>query len=146
LAGHRVGPEIKTYFEEKYHKLKSERDKGSIIMVVATDLPVTHRQLMRIIKRAGAGIARTGSVYGNGSGDIVLGFSTAHTIFHDQIGMIPSFQCISDNDIDAAFHAVAEATEEAVLNALVTAGTATGYDGRVIYGLSEWLEIYSKNY
>lgn len=136
LAGRHVGPEIRKFVQSK----DNYEDKGSIMMIVAMDLPVTHRQLSRIIKRAGAGIAKTGSFYGNGSGDVVIGFSTANRISHANRESLRTINCISDNDIDQAFLAVAEATEEAVLNAMATAVPTTGYDGRTIFSLREWLE------
>ncbi|MGV3487716.1 MAG: P1 family peptidase [Tuberibacillus sp.] len=140
LAGERVGDRIKTYFTGSDYKEESGPEKGSIMIMAGTDLPVTHRQLMRIIKRASVGIARTGSFYGNGSGDIVIGFSTANPIRHGQKGMLQQLSCIPDDEIDLAFHAIAEATEEAVLNALVAAESMTSYDGKVVYSLRDWLE------
>ena len=140
LAGKHVGPSIREAMESRGTKLNLGKEKGSIMMIVATDLPVTHRQLMRIIKRTGAGIARLGSVYGNGSGDVVIGFSTVNIIRHGENSELHTIKSISDNDIDEAFHAVAEATEEAVLNAMVAAETTVGYSGKTIFGLSEWLE------
>jgi D-aminopeptidase len=137
LAGKNVGQDIRDFIKNKEDL---EQEKGSIMMIVATDLPVTHRQLRRIIKRAGIGIAKTGSFYGNGSGDVVIGFSTANIIPHGKNGSLQTITCISDNDIDQAFHAVAEATEEAVLNAMVAAETTVGYTGRTIYGLRKWLD------
>jgi len=115
-------------------------DKGSIIIVVATDLPLTERQLKRIIKRASVGLARTGSFYGNGSGDIVIGFSTANKIPHFPTGEIRSLSAIHETDIDRAFIAVADATEEAILNSMVTAKTTIGRNGHTIYSLKDYLE------
>jgi len=140
LAGEPAGPKIQSFLEDRNQKQETVQEKGSIMMIVGTDLPVSHRQLKRIIKRAGAGIARTGSFYGNGSGDIAIGFSTANRIRHGQKGNLQTITCISDDDMDYAFHAVAEATEEAVLNAMVAAETTIGYDGRVIFSLREWLD------
>ncbi|MGP4072659.1 DmpA family aminopeptidase [Piscibacillus sp. B03] len=134
LAGTHIGPEVKAKIQAE-----SESDKGSIMVVVATDLPVTERQLDRIIKRSSAGIARTGSFYGNGSGDIVIGFSTANKIAHENNGQLQTVKAIHEDDIDQAFQGVAEATEEAILNSMVTAQTTVGRNGKQIHSLSQFL-------
>jgi D-aminopeptidase len=77
LAGHAVGERLAA--QQATAECK-EPEKGSIIIVVATDAPLDARQLRRLALRAGAGLARTGSVFGHGSGDIVLAFSTAYTV------------------------------------------------------------------
>ncbi|MFC7392241.1 P1 family peptidase [Scopulibacillus cellulosilyticus] len=121
-----------------------ESEKGSVIILVASDLPVTSRQLNRIIKRSAVGLSRTGSFIGNGSGDIVIGFSAAQRIPQQMTGLV-SVKAIHDNDMDHAFHAAAEATEEAVLNALVTAETTVGRDGYRAESLREyidWVKIF----
>lgn len=104
-------------------------DKGSCIMVVATDLPVTCRQLQRIIRRCSVGLARLGSYIGHGSGEIMIGFSTANRI--PAAGEILNLRCICENHMDTAFRAVAEATEESVLRAMLHAKTVTGYNGKI---------------
>ena len=96
---------------------------GSCIAVVATDAPLDSAQLSRIARRAGLGLARTGSVAHHGSGEIFLAFSTA-----DAAGL-------RDAELDPLFQATVEATEEAVLNSLWHAETVTGRDGRVIEAL-----------
>lgn len=113
-------------------------DKGSCIMVVATDLPVTSRQLGRIIKRCSVGLARLGSYIGHGSGEVMVGFSTANRMPEMDCGMC-SFRCIHEEQIDKAFRAAAEATEEAVLNAMINADTVVGYSGKVRRSLKEFL-------
>ncbi|WP_175614874.1 P1 family peptidase [Piscibacillus halophilus] len=137
LNGKHIGPRI----QSKLGHLKSEPDKGSIMVIVATDLPVTERQLKRVIKRSSVGIARTGSFYGNGSGDLVIGFSTANKIPHDRQNELQSFKAIHEEDIDQAFQAVADATEEAILNSMVAAKTMTGRSGNTLYSLSEFLSF-----
>ncbi len=113
-------------------------DKGSCIMVVGTDLPVSHRQLERIIRRCAVGLARLGSYTGHGSGEVMVGFSTANRMPEADCGMC-SIRCIHEEQIDKAFRAAAEATEEAVLNAMVNADTVTGYSGKVRRSLREFL-------
>lgn len=100
---------------------KVEIDQGSIIIIVATDLPVSDRQLKRIIKRVAVGLARTGSYLGHGSGEIVVGFSTANPIPHDSSSELMQITIINEGQIDRAFRAAAEATEEAVLNSMLAA-------------------------
>lgn len=113
-------------------------DKGSCIMVLATDLPVTSRQLERIIRRCAVGLARLGSFTGHGSGEVMIGFSTANRMPERDSGMC-AFRCIHEEQIDKAFRAAAEATEEAVLNAMGNAHTVTGYSGKVRRSLTEFL-------
>ena len=113
-------------------------DKGSCIMVLATDLPVTSRQLGRIIRRCAVGLARLGSYTGHGSGEVMVGFSTANRMPEVDCGMC-RFRCIHEEQIDKAFRAAAEATEEAVLNAMINADTVTGYSGKIRRSLKEFL-------
>lgn len=116
-----------------------QAEKGSIIVVIATDMPLDQRQLQRVCRRAGAGIARLGAFWGNGSGDIVLGFTTANRIPHTPEQDVTTFDRFSDTRIDEVFQAACEATEEAILNALCTASAVEGRDGASRPLLSEWL-------
>ena len=100
------------------------RGAGSCIAVVATDAPLGSAQLERIARRAGLGLARTGSVAHHGSGEIFLAFSTAQDA-----------DPLPDADLDELFTATVEATEAAVLNALWSATTTTGREGRVVHAL-----------
>ena len=111
-------------------------DQGSCIMIVATDLPVTSRQLGRIIRRCSVGLARLGSYIGHGSGEVMIGFSTANRI-PEKAGCF-ALRCIHESQINKAFRAVAEATEEAVLRSMYCAGSVTGYSGKVRRSLSEF--------
>ncbi|MBR6684074.1 MAG: P1 family peptidase, partial [Firmicutes bacterium] len=111
-------------------------DKGSIMTVTATDLPVTSRQLERIARRAGAGLARTGSFIGHGSGEIMLAFSTANVIGGEE--PFVDVKSVREDLLDLAFRAVAEATNEAVLSSMLHAKTAYGLDGRVWYSLADF--------
>lgn len=117
----------------------AEAEKGSVIVVLGTDLPVDQRQLTRICRRASAGLARLGAFYGNGSGDIVLGFTTRNRIPHRPTGDIGQVERMSDGRIDDGFRAACEATEEAVLNALCAATSVEGRNGAYRPLLSEWL-------
>jgi D-aminopeptidase len=113
-------------------KAQDDRDaseKGSIIVIAATDIPLGDRQLKRVIRRSGVGLARLGSFWGHGSGDIALGFTTANLIAHDERADIVGCRILNENRIDLLFEAVADATQEAVLDALVAAGSMTGRAG-----------------
>lgn len=116
-----------------------EPEKGSIIVVLATDLPVDQRQLARICRRAGAGIARLGAFYGHGSGDIVLGFTTRNRVPHRPTEDVSTIGRMADTRIDDAFRAACEATEEAILNAMCAASPVTGREGASRPLLSDWL-------
>ncbi|UOR10887.1 DmpA family aminopeptidase [Halobacillus amylolyticus] len=135
INGRAVGVELR----EALLRIPEEKDKGSVMVIVATDLPVSERQLNRIIKRTVTGLARTGSTISNGSGDIVIGFSTATKIPHEKPNHCLSIPTIHEEDIDLPFRAVGEATEEAVLNALVTARHTVGRDGNMRPALSDLL-------
>lgn len=100
----------------------SEPDKGSIMIVAATDMPVTSRQLQRIIKRAGVGLARLGSFWGHGSGDIVIGFSTAQRICSEESSGTIALRALNEEYINIPFSAMADATEEAVIRSMMEAG------------------------
>ncbi len=113
--------------------------RGSVILVVATDVPLESRQLHRIARRGGAGLARLGAFWGNGSGDIAVAFSTADPIAHDQPADLVPLRALNENRIDTLFRAAAEATQEAVLNAMIAAPATTGRDGHHRPSLGEWL-------
>ena len=130
IDGQPVGMEI----ERRIHE--DTPDQGSCIMIVATDLPVTARQLTRIIRRCSVGLARLGSYIGHGSGEVMIGFSTANRI-PEKAGCF-ALRCIHESQINKAFRAVAEATEEAVLRSMYYAGSVTGYSGKVRRSLSEF--------
>lgn len=117
-------------------------DRGSIISVIATDLPLTDRQLHRILKRAGIGLGRTGSHVGHGSGDIMIGFSTANKFSMDDKNALQTITILNENELNLAFRAVIEAEEEAVLNSMVAADTVTGYSGETRHAICPYLENY----
>ena len=109
-------------------------ERGSIIVVVATDAPLLPHQLKRMAKRAALGLARTGSASGNGSGDIFVAFSTANPEAAAALGAA-KLQMLSNDEMDPLFGAVTLATEEAIINAMVAAETMSGVDGHKIYSL-----------
>ena len=109
-------------------------DVGSIIIVVATDAPLLPTQLKRLARRATMGLARTGSSSGNSSGDIFIAFSTANHGANKEPGP-NSVLTVSNERISPLFQATVEATEEAIVNAMVAAQTMTGVDGHTIEAL-----------
>lgn len=121
---------------------KDEPDKGSIVVIVATDVPLSEHQLKRVIKRSSVGIARTGSFTANGSGEIVIGFSTAARIPHDGQEDFIDMKRVHENKLDSLFRTVAEATEEAILNSLVCADTTIGRNGNQRHSLKEYMHLF----
>jgi D-aminopeptidase len=139
VNGTAVGQQLK----QKILQSEEEKDKGSVMIIVSTDLPVSERQLNRIIKRTVAGLSRTGSIITHGSGEIVIGFSTAAKIPHQKPTELAAIPQIHEEDLDLAFRAVGEATEEAVLNSLITAESVAGRDGNERPALKDLLEKFS---
>ena len=115
-------------------------DKGSIITVLATDIPLSERQLRRLCHRALVGLSRTGSFCGNGSGEIVIAFTTANRVPHYSEKAILPMGMLHDDAINPLFRAVAECVEESVLSSLLHAETVTGYHGRTVRCLSDLLD------
>jgi D-aminopeptidase len=120
----------------RYARRKKRVDNyGSIIAVVATDAPLLAQQIGRLCKRSALGIGRVGSHAGHGSGEIVLGFSTANRVPRQTRKMIYRMKVLLDRCIDPLYAAVVEATEEAIVNALFAADTMVGRSGHVAPGL-----------
>ena len=115
-------------------------ERGSVIVVMATDLPLGDRQLQRVARRGGAGLARLGAFWGHGSGDVVVCFTTADPVEHEPARPFSTQERLSDTAIDIAFRAAAETTQEAVLNALCTAPATPGPGGRLYPALADWLK------
>jgi L-aminopeptidase/D-esterase-like protein len=109
-------------------------EAGSVIVVVATDAPLLPHQLKRLARRVSLGLARTGALSGNGSGDIFLAFSTANPGAFAASG-VANLAALSNEEMSPLFDATALATEEAVINALVAADTMTGAGNRRVVGL-----------
>lgn len=112
-------------------------DRGSIIVVLATDARLDHRQLRRVAMRAAAGIARTGSSFGHGSGDIAMAFASSGDPALTPNVRTPAASNIPDDALDPLFDAAAEATEQSIVNALFAAQTVTGHAGHVRHALTE---------
>jgi D-aminopeptidase len=110
-------------------------DTGSIIVVVATDAPLLPSQMKRIAKRVTLGLGRLGSISGDGSGDIFIAFSTANAGAGLEQKKTVALQMLPNDRMDALFEATVQATEEAVVNALVAAKTMTGADGHTVEAL-----------
>ncbi len=138
VAGRLVGPAI----AKRLKKQKAVREQGSIIVILATDAPLSDRQLRRLAMRAGAGIARTGSHFGSGSGDIALAFSTAQKIPHarPEAPVLTLTQLHEDN-LDLLFRAVIESTEEAILNSMLYAKPVVGRDGHSRSSLADFPDL-----
>ncbi|WP_216841150.1 P1 family peptidase [Acidobacterium sp. S8] len=137
IAGVPVGKEIPQDVPySKFGKAEAamQGDVGSIIIVVATDAPLLPHQLKRMARRVSLGLARTGSTSGNSSGDIFIAFSTANPNADREPGP-NTVETISNERISPLFTATVEATEEAIVNAMVGATTMTGADGRTVIAL-----------
>jgi len=112
-----------------------ERERGSCVAVVATDAPLTAGQLERLARRAGLGLARTGSTAGHGSGEIFIAFSTGSRVPRAADTALRTVEVLDDEYLDPFFGAVVEATEAAVIDALFRADTVEGRDGHITRGL-----------
>jgi len=148
VGGAPVGRELGRYSFSKYfpYSLPEPQDPGgSVMVVVATDAPLDQRQLERVAKRVGLGLARTGFYSSNGSGDFFIAFSTAQRIPHTS-GLTIKSEVVSNDSMSALFLATVEATEEAVLNSLLKATTVVGRDGntRDAIDIKELLQVLKK--
>src|SRR6266403_48010 len=112
-----------------------KQETGSIIIVVATDAPLLPHQLKRLARRASLGLARTGSVSGNGSGDLFIAFSTANPKAANPDRLTHAVETVPNDLLDPIFSAVVQATEEAIVNALVDNHDMTGRDGHQVPAL-----------
>ena len=108
------------------HQIK-DREHGSIIVIIATDAPLLPHQLRRVARRASLGIGRMGGISGAGSGDLFLAFSTTPTGTPDRVG-VSALRMLDEERIDPVYEATVQATEEAIVNALLAAKTMTGAD------------------
>ncbi len=136
VAGVPVGQHLKddTIWTDGENPFK--QDDGSLIVIIATDAPLLPHQLKRLARRASLGMARTGSLGGNSSGDIFLAFSTANpnAARGDEKGLAP-LRSLSNNFIDPLLSASAYATEEAIINSMIAAEDMTGRDGLSVKAL-----------
>ena len=116
---------------------RHEPDKGSCIIIAATDLPLDSRQLGRVAKRLSVGLARLGSYIGHGSGEVFIAFSTANCWDFRDPASVRQGTFFSEDKMDIPFRAAAECTEDAVLKSMLLSHTATGWKGDVIHGLTD---------
>jgi D-aminopeptidase len=129
VAGQRLGEALQARLDDGEAREPAGPEKGSIIMILATDAPLDARQLRRLSLRAGAGLARTGAVFGHGSGDIALAFSTAYTVPQHAEAPMPAVAMLHETRLDALFHAAADSVEQAIYHALWRAQSVSGRDG-----------------
>ena len=134
IAGVPVGQEITDNMLGSIATGLPREDVGSIIIVVATDAPLLPHQLKRLARRASLGLARTGTTSGNGSGDIFIAFSTANAEASKPTG-VAQLKMLPNDRIGPVFDATVQATEEAIINALVAAETMTGVDNHKVTAL-----------
>lgn len=131
IGGDRVGEKLWA------EKEAEEKDKGSVIIIIATDAPLSARQLKRVARRAQSGIARTGSISGNGSGEIALAFTTTNRIPHYSIDKPICIQTMYEEDMDLMFRAAIECVEESVISSLTHAVRTEGFRGHVRESLAD---------
>ncbi len=114
---------------------KPSSEGGSIVIVVATDAPLTPSQCNRLAHRAGIGLGRVGGFGNNRSGDFIISFSTGNRIPFQQDKMVEGLCMLPNEDMNPLFPAVAEATEEAIINSMTMADTMTGRDGNIVHAI-----------
>jgi D-aminopeptidase len=131
IGGHLVGQQLRA---DRLAAAPTLDRGGSCLGVVITDIPLDARQLQRVARRVGLGLARMGSVAHHGSGDIFIAVSTANRLPRDVEGRV-SIELMGDGSLDDVFTAVVDATEESVTNALFVADTVQGVNGNVVPGL-----------
>ncbi len=133
IAGINVGREIPA--DDPYAAVPSDiAERGSIIVVVATDAPLVAHQLKRLVRRVSLGLGRNGSISGNGSGDIFIAFSTANFGAAKPTGVV-TLQMLGNDSLDPVFAATVQATEEAIVNAMIAAETMTGIENHRVRAL-----------
>jgi len=133
IAGVPVGREIPS--EDPYTFMPSDiAERGSIIVVVATDAPLVAHQLKRLARRVSLGLGRNGSISGNGSGDIFIAFSTANS-GAAATDHVVDLKMLPNDRIEPVFAATVQATEEAIINAMVAAETMTGIENHKVSAL-----------
>ncbi|NDQ56752.1 MAG: P1 family peptidase [Acidipila sp.] len=134
IAGVPVGKEISEHPAYASAAGPSSDEKGSIIIVIATDAPLLSNQLKRLARRAALGLGRVGSISGNGSGDIFIAFSTANPGAWQPTG-VRSIQMLPNDRMESLFEGTVQATEEAIVNAMIAAETMTGADNHTVIAL-----------
>jgi D-aminopeptidase len=133
IAGIPVGREIAA--DDPYSQTSfADEDRGSIIVVVATDAPLVSHQLKRLARRVSLGLGRNGSISGNGSGDIFIAFSTANSGAASPDHVV-DVKMLPNDKIEAVFAATVQSVEEAIVNAMIAAETMTGIENRRVRAL-----------
>ena len=136
IDGVRVGELFGRYaFRKEIEGVTDLPEGGSCMIVVATDAPLSSRNLERIARRALFGLARTGSFMDNGSGDFAIAFSTKNFEEHEPKARLRTVEEVNNDSVGPLFLATVEAVEEAVVNSLTKATTVTGYRGRTVEAL-----------
>ena len=135
MDGIPIGKDLGQYYLKD--ELADQTADGSIMIIIATDAPLSDRNLKRLAKRGLAGLARTGASMSNGSGDYVIAFSTAEEVRRtsERRAQVWAYPEVPNAQLSPLFQAAIEATEEAIYNSLCMAETMTGYKGRVIHAL-----------
>ena len=135
MDGIPIGKDLGQYYLKD--ELADQTADGSIMIIIATDAPLSDRNLKRLAKRGLAGLARTGASISNGSGDYVIAFSTAEEVRRnsERRAQVWAYPELPNAQLSPLFQAAIEATEEAIYNSLCMAETMTGYKGRVIHAL-----------
>jgi D-aminopeptidase len=145
IDGVPIGEELRKFYMSEYIKDKGD---GSCMIIVATDAPIDSRNLERLASRAMLGLAKTGGIASNGSGDYVIAFSTNDKlrIPHTSNSRTQSVELLNNDEMSPLFMAVIEATEEAIINSLFMAKTLKGKNGTVINSLpvDEVIQIMKK--
>jgi L-aminopeptidase/D-esterase-like protein len=135
IAGVPVGREIKgSESKMNFGPTGEAAGRGSIIAIAATDAPLAPHQLRRIAQRVSLGVGRTGGTGGNGSGDIFLAFSTANPGAFRR-GGTSTVTMMSNDDMNFLMDATVDATEEAIINAMIAARTMVGVNGNTVYAI-----------
>jgi D-aminopeptidase len=147
ISGAPVGEELAS--QAAASAVYPKDDVGSIIIVVATDAPLLPTQLKRLARRATMGLARLGATSGNGSGDIFIAFSTANPNAAKPSGPAATISMLTNDNLNPVFEATVQATEEAIVNALVAAEDMAGVNGHKITalphaGLQQVLKKYNR--
>ncbi len=135
IAGDAVG---ERFFRRT--RAAAEPDKGSVIIVLATNAPLSSRQLLRAARRAQSGLARTGAISGNGSGEIALAFTTANQLPHAPTNAPLMISQLFEEDMDVVFRAVIECVSEGVINSMLHAARTVGRAGHTRESLKTLLE------
>jgi D-aminopeptidase len=144
MNGIHVGKELGQYYLKD--ELADQTADGSIMIVIATNAPLSDRNLKRLAKRGLAGLARTGASMSNGSGDYVIAFSTAEEVCRtaERRAHVWAYPEVPNAQMSPLFQAAVEATEEAIYNSLCMAETMTGYKGNVVHALPVSLNAHSR--